>query len=220
MPDPKHERTHRLIDKLVPIRLLPTEEDLQRVDEMNPCDCPRRYCWHWKTQSLEWDMPVSACCQAHFRGVNHKGDPIPAMHDTPCKRLDPSSPKDHFEPREPAMLEDGIPEGRWDCGDFKQRRSSGPDSSYPDVINWNGTPYYISNRTNFLKFLEAFQRDIASSEPPIENKTLSEFLEAMNAWTDDVDKSDMFSPGNYSRFMDRNPWAAIAAMLVAASMYE
>lgn len=135
MPDPKHERTQRLVDKRVPIHLLPTEEDLQRVDEMNPCDCPRRYCWHWKTLSLDWDTSVSEGCEAHVSRVNYKGKTIPAMHDTPCKRLDPSNPKDHFEPREPAMLEDGIPVGRWDCGDFKQRRSSGPNSSNPDAIN-------------------------------------------------------------------------------------
>ncbi|MBO6740219.1 MAG: hypothetical protein JJ916_10195 [Phycisphaerales bacterium] len=120
MPDPKRERTSRLIDKRVPIHLLPTEVDLQRVDEMNPCDCPRRYCWHWKTLSLDWDQSVSEGCEAHVSRVNYKGTAIPAMHDTPCKRLDPSNPKDHFEPREPAMLEDGIPDGRWDCDDRKQ----------------------------------------------------------------------------------------------------
>lgn len=41
MPNPNHERTHRLITKGLPLNLFSIEEDLQRVDEMNPCDCPR-----------------------------------------------------------------------------------------------------------------------------------------------------------------------------------
>ncbi len=115
MLDPKHERTHRLISKGYPLDVLPTEEELERVDQMNPYECPRRYCWHWRSLGHEWDIPPSEGCDADRKKINYLGNPIPRMHNSPCKRAHPSSPHDHFETRDPAMLEDGIPNGRWDC---------------------------------------------------------------------------------------------------------
>lgn len=128
MHDPNYERTHRLITKGYPLDILPTEEELERVDQMDPCECPRRYCWHWNWINHAWDKSLAEGCGANRTGTNIHGRPIHPFHTTPCKRLDPSNPKDHFEPNEPAMLEDGIPEGRWDCGDKKQSRVPSFDS--------------------------------------------------------------------------------------------
>jgi|GEM_PF-5058486 len=111
----KHKRTQRQIMKEIPLELLPTEEDLQRVDKMDPCDCPRRYCWHWRSLSLEWDIPVSRGCDADRVKINWKGKQIPRAHDTPCKRRHSESPHDHYEPRDPTFIEDGLPIDRWNC---------------------------------------------------------------------------------------------------------
>lgn len=218
MPDPNHERTHRLITKGYPLDLLPTEEELECVDEMASCVCPRRYCWHWNWINHAWDKSIAEGCGANRTGTNIHGRRIDPSHTTPCKRLDPSSTKDHFEPREPSMIEDGIPEGRWDCADFKQRRSSGPESGYPDVINWNGKAYYISNRMNFINFLEAFSKDLASETNNTELPSIANFLETMQTWLHEADRAPHLTPGSFSHQMDKNPWAALAAMLCASAI--
>lgn len=115
MTIPDDLRKLRIIHRDLPLHLLPTPDDLRRVDAMSPCECPRRYCWHWRSLSLEWDISVAEGCDANRTGHNIHGRVIPPFHTTRCKRLDPASPHDHYEPREPAMIEDAIPDGRWDC---------------------------------------------------------------------------------------------------------
>ncbi|PCI10103.1 hypothetical protein COB72_04230 [bacterium] len=116
MPNHTNERTHRLITKGLPLDLLPTEQDLQRVDTMTPCQCPRRYCWWWRTLSLDWDTSIAQGCA--FDQTKHPtfGDPShPPQDIPPCNRLDATSPLDHYEPRDPALLEDGLTPARWIC---------------------------------------------------------------------------------------------------------
>src|SRR5437016_13569406 len=80
---------------------VPTDLDRAKVEGLSPSDCPRRYCWWWRSLSLEWDVPVkdgctflSAAKRSAFRNA-----------DIPCCRCDPSSLLDHLEPREPHLLE-------------------------------------------------------------------------------------------------------------------
>jgi hypothetical protein len=112
---PDHLRKHRIIHRAIPLDLLPTPEDLERVDAMDPCECPRRYCWWWATLSLDWDKSIAEGCT--FDKHKHPSfgrRPFPEG-DFPCKRLDPASPHDHYEPHDANMIEDAIPDGRWDC---------------------------------------------------------------------------------------------------------
>ncbi|MEL6311610.1 MAG: hypothetical protein AAFQ17_04455, partial [Pseudomonadota bacterium] len=40
-----------------------------------------------------------------------------AGHEHPCKRCDSSSTFDHYEPREPHLIEDGFGKGRFDISE-------------------------------------------------------------------------------------------------------
>lgn len=118
------------------------------------------------------------------------------------------------------MAEDGLPEGRWDCAEFKQRRTSGPLPGYPDLVTWNGVSYHISNRIDFLDFLDAFRKDLASQTNNTELRSRDDFLEALQVWLHEADRDPHHTPGSFSRQMDKNPWTALAAMLCAAATAE
>lgn len=63
---------------------------------------------------FEWDVPVSVGCtlaQKVAEGRVPEGWPD---KDRPCRRMDPKSNIDHYEAREPHLLEDGFEEDRFD----------------------------------------------------------------------------------------------------------
>src|SRR3989304_613877 len=45
----------------VPVK--PSPADLSRARDLAVLtDCPRRYCWWWKSLAFEWDVPVAEGC--------------------------------------------------------------------------------------------------------------------------------------------------------------
>lgn len=82
---------------------MPDPKDVLRAKALPPLACPRRYCWYWRSLKFEWDIsPAEGCTFLS----SEKPSKWP-HNDKPCVRADPAG-KDHFEPREPHMIEDGL----------------------------------------------------------------------------------------------------------------
>lgn len=79
-------------------------EDLEKVKSLQPRDCPRRYCWWWKSLQFEWNLPVAEGCTF----LKEKKSVIWPHPDVPCRRADAASDIDHYQPREPHAEEDGV----------------------------------------------------------------------------------------------------------------
>lgn len=82
----------------------PTSVDIERAKLLPASACPRRYCWWWRSLQFEWDIaPIAGCT------FSDSGKPADwSEGDEPCVRSHPTSKSDHFEPREPHMIEDGL----------------------------------------------------------------------------------------------------------------
>ena len=78
-------------------------------------------------QSFDWDVSLSVGCTF----LTSPKPPGMANTDTPCCRCDAASTVDHYEPREPHLLEDGFAVPRWYSADH--RRPSG-EISYDLVM--------------------------------------------------------------------------------------
>ena len=84
-------------------------EDIERAKGIGHTECPRRYCWWWRSLSFEWNLPVKNGCT--FLEV--RKPPDWPNGDLPCRRCNSSSVADHYEPREPHLMEDGFEETDW-----------------------------------------------------------------------------------------------------------
>jgi hypothetical protein len=87
----------------------PSPEDLIRAAKIPAHCCPRRYCWWWRTLSFDWDLMPSEGCTF----VTSPKPPRMINADFPCCRCASSSTVDHYEPREPHLLQDGFAVPRW-----------------------------------------------------------------------------------------------------------
>ena len=86
----------------------PSPEDLERARAMSCDDCPRRYCWWWVSLAFEWDKTIADGCTFDAsveRGVVSTQWP---HRESPCKRNTKHGNADHYEPREPHLMEDGF----------------------------------------------------------------------------------------------------------------
>ena len=88
-------------------------EDIARASRLSPDECPRRYCWWWRSLSFEWEIPVSQGCTFIFDRDRGKVSANYPGRDSPCCRCDKSSSVDHFEPRDPHLADDGFDAKRW-----------------------------------------------------------------------------------------------------------
>jgi hypothetical protein len=87
----------------------PLLQDLERASQIGSNKCPRRYCWWWKSLGFEWELEA-------IEGCTWMDSPKPShwrFTEFPCKRCDPSSVIDHFEPREPHIQSDGVDASDW-----------------------------------------------------------------------------------------------------------
>ena len=82
-----------------------TVEDLKRVELLASSDCPRRYCWWWQSLAFDWEVSIGEGCR--FLSSEKPKGWLEA--NTPCSRMTSEGKVDHFEPREPALREDGFP---------------------------------------------------------------------------------------------------------------
>lgn len=104
---------------------LPSESELDRARSLPKTECPRRYCWWWKTICFDWDLTPTEGCTFEKRRDQGGVDPRWPDREFPCKRCVPGSKADHYEPREPHLLEDGFAEDRFVVK---------PDSRWPGGI--------------------------------------------------------------------------------------
>lgn len=94
------------------LQYLPSKRTLSLALAQDRTACPRRHCWWWRSLHFEWNIDVSVGCDFDERGVRVEWP----NHESPCRRKDPLSAVDHFEPREPHMMEDGFPLDYWTPG--------------------------------------------------------------------------------------------------------
>lgn len=94
----------------------PSANDIERAQRLPADACPRCYCWWWQTLSFDWETPVTQGC----RFMHVKKHPTYEHPHEPCVRCVQTSTYDHFEPREPHLLEDGLDGVNWlrQCHNF------------------------------------------------------------------------------------------------------
>lgn len=73
-------------------------------------------------------------------------------------------------------------------------------------------------RTEFIKFLKEFRRDLEENKSSWENKTLEDFLEAMQAYTEDV--QGFYDNMKMDINADKPTWENFSHILKGASIYE
>lgn len=87
-----------------------SQQDLELARSVPSHECPRRYCFWWCWLRFNWEVSVQDGCaymEAVRVGLVPEGYP---ERELPCCRADEGSPTDHFEPRIPALIEDGLDE--------------------------------------------------------------------------------------------------------------
>ena len=75
----------------------------------------------------------------------------------------------------------------------------------------------IDSRDRFVKLLEDMRSDFCASPESWENNTLARFLEALAAWTADMDG---FYKNQGAVPPEQPSWKTMAQMLLAARTYE
>ncbi|WP_339815577.1 hypothetical protein [uncultured Imperialibacter sp.] len=73
-------------------------------------------------------------------------------------------------------------------------------------------------RTEFIIFLSNFRQDLKDNPDKWENKNLSDFLEAMSAYTEDI--QGYYDNMNLSINADEPSWENFMNILKGASIYE
>lgn len=109
VPEPHPQRNYML-----------KPNDKVKLTQISPKDCPRKYCWWWRTLAFDWEISAAEGCT--FLEAARKGAlPNYAVRpDLPCCRADSSSEVDHYDPQDPYILEDGV-DDRW-LNAFDERR--------------------------------------------------------------------------------------------------
>jgi hypothetical protein len=75
----------------------------------------------------------------------------------------------------------------------------------------------VASKGDFLQFMDALINDFKSNPEGWENKTLADYLSALQSWTEDMEgyyiNNNLPIPENVS-------WQVFADILMAATMYE
>ncbi|AFM39427.1 hypothetical protein Desaci_0359 [Desulfosporosinus acidiphilus SJ4] len=75
----------------------------------------------------------------------------------------------------------------------------------------------IYNKDDLVRFIRELRVDLISNSITWENPTLERYLEAMQAWLNDIDGWEKNLNIDISKF---TPWQLIAHILLASKMYE
>lgn len=78
--------------------------------------------------------------------------------------------------------------------------------------------FEVTDRQTFIQFLELFQGDLAKNPGDWENNTLSSFVEAMAAYTSDI--QGFYDNTNQNINADLPSWKVFADILRGARIYE
>ena len=75
----------------------------------------------------------------------------------------------------------------------------------------------VKSREDLIKLINHLRMDLQTNRDKWENITLEDYLEAMEAWVNDLDGYYL----NTNQTMPKQPsWKTFAAILYASSMYE
>lgn len=75
----------------------------------------------------------------------------------------------------------------------------------------------LKTRMDLAEFLRALREDLDRNSQQWENPSLARYLEAMEAWVQDVDQ---YYRNRGQAFSENQSWDVFAAMLLAARVYE
>ena len=75
----------------------------------------------------------------------------------------------------------------------------------------------VNTKDDFVKFIGALIQDFKNNPTEWENKTLENYLEAMQSWTEDMEGYYKF---NKIDLPNSIPWKIFTDILMAAKMYE
>jgi hypothetical protein len=75
----------------------------------------------------------------------------------------------------------------------------------------------ISNKEDFVRFVESLISDLNNNPDKWTNKTLPEYLEGIASWTEDMEGYYEYKNIPIPENID---WRVFANILIAASMYE
>lgn len=75
----------------------------------------------------------------------------------------------------------------------------------------------IETRQDLSKFVLALLEDFESNKADWENSSLSDFLEAMSGWIEDMDG---YYKNQGQTFNENQPWKVFAEILYASKIYE
>ena len=83
-----------------------------------------------------------------------------------------------------------------------------------DILNRINT---INSKDDFIGFVEFLSEDLKNNPEEWENKTLSDYLEAIASWTEDMEG---YYINNNLPIPENINWKVFANILIAAKMYE
>ena len=78
--------------------------------------------------------------------------------------------------------------------------------------------FKVTDRESFIKFLELLKQDLVDNPQKWENKNLSAFLEALGAYTTDI--QGYYNNTNRNINADTPSWATFADIFMGARIYE
>ena len=76
----------------------------------------------------------------------------------------------------------------------------------------------VTDRQTFIKFLNLLHKDFLDNPESWENKTLPDFLEALSAYTNDI--QGYYDNAKHNKTADKPDWATFADIFSGAKIYE
>jgi hypothetical protein len=78
--------------------------------------------------------------------------------------------------------------------------------------------FKVTDRKSFIKFLDLLRKDFLDNPESWENKTLSDFLESLSAYTADI--QGYYDNMNLNINADKPDWSTFADIFKGATIYE
>lgn len=75
----------------------------------------------------------------------------------------------------------------------------------------------ITNKEDFIEFVNLLITDLAKNPDEWENKTLDSYLEAIGRWTEDMEG---YYLNHHLSIPENVDWKVVATILIAAKIYE
>ena len=85
------------------------------------------------------------------------------------------------------------------------------------MIDFNQKINEIHSKEDFINFVELLVSNLKSNPEEWTNKTLSEYLESISSWTEDMEG---YYQNNSIAIPENVDWKVFANILIAAKMYE